>query len=68
MDKGRRNEITKLKHKRRCKPFNIKPELNYCYKAQGVPCSCYACTGEKYKRKVKHKKDYSTEQETNIDS
>ena len=57
MNKGRRNEITKLKHKKRCKAFGIKPELHYCYKAQGVPCSCAGCVGGKYKRNIKHKSD-----------
>lgn len=51
MNKGRRNEITRLKHKKRCKVYGIKPEEHYCYKAQGKPCSCMFCQAKgKYKR------------------
>lgn len=57
MDKARRQEITKLKHKKRCKVFGIKPEEYFCYKEQGTPCSCHLCSGDKFKRKLKHKGD-----------
>jgi len=34
-----------------------KPEdFTYCWKAQGKPCSCIMCSGNKYKRAEKHKK------------
>jgi hypothetical protein len=56
MDKGRRNEITKLKHKKRCDNLGIEPEENYCYKNQSKPCSCYICSNRKYKR-IKNKLD-----------
>jgi hypothetical protein len=55
MNKDRRNEITKLKHKKRCKLLGLKPEEHYCYKAQGKPCSCYICSPYKFNRKIKHK-------------
>ena len=54
-NKGRREEIAKLKHKKRCKEMGIDPKQNYCFKAQGKPCSCYLCSHDKYSRKVKHK-------------
>jgi len=57
MNKERRNEITKMKHKRRCNVFGIKPELHYSYKAQAVPCSCAVCVGGKHKRNIKHRND-----------
>ena len=50
-NKGIRNEITKLKHKKRCENLGVEPENNYCYKAQGKPCSCFLCSNKKYKRK-----------------
>lgn len=55
MDKGRRNEITKLKHIKRCQAMGIKPQDHYCYKSQGKPCSCHVCSGVKYTRNIKHK-------------
>jgi len=55
MDKAKRNEITKLKHIKRCKVLGLKPNEHYCYKAQGKPCSCNACSPYKYKRNIKHK-------------
>jgi len=51
MNKARREEIAKLKHKKRCKALGLKPEEHYCYKAQGKPCSCPMCSPNKYKRK-----------------
>ena len=55
MDKGRRQELTKLKHIKRCKAIGVNPKDHYCYKEQGKPCSCYACNNIKYKRSIKHK-------------
>lgn len=57
MDKARRQEISKLKHKKRCKVHGLKPEEHYEYKESGTPCSCYVCRGEKHSRKNKHKRD-----------
>lgn len=54
-NKGRRTELTKLKHKRRCKILGIDPNTDYAFKHQGKPCSCYLCSSEKYNRKRKHK-------------
>jgi len=55
MDKAKRQEITKLKHKKRCKVLGLKPEEHYCYKEQGKPCSCSMCSPHKHKRNIKHK-------------
>ena len=56
MNKGRRQEITQLKHKMRCKRLGLKPEGHYAYKAQTRPCSCYICKADRYKRNIKHKR------------
>ena len=61
MDKGKRQEITKLKHKKRCKALGLNPEDHYCYKEQGKPCSCYMCSPHKYKRNIKHKGEFNNE-------
>lgn len=55
MNKARRQEITNLKHKKRCNILGLKPEEHYSYKAQGKPCSCSMCSPYKYNRKIKHK-------------
>ena len=55
MNKARRQEITNLKHKKRCKAMGLKKEEHYCYKAQGKPCSCKMCSPYKHSRKQKHK-------------
>lgn len=60
-NKARRQELTKLKHQKRCKRLGLKPEEHYCYKAQGKPSSCYLCSPYKYKRSKKHKDDFETE-------
>ena len=56
-NKARRQELTKLKHKKRCNVLGLKPEEHYCYKEQAKPCSCILCSPNKYSRKVKHRKD-----------
>lgn len=56
-NKGRRNELTKLKHKKRAKKYGLDPKKHYELKAQGKPCSCFLCSGDKYSRKAKHKKE-----------
>jgi hypothetical protein len=53
MDKGRRNELTKLKFKKRLKNLGLKQESPtdfICYKHQGKPCSCFMCSNKKYNR------------------
>lgn len=56
MDKGRREELTRLRHRKRCKRLGIVQEDHYCYKAQTRPCSCYICKSRgKYNRSLKHK-------------
>jgi len=54
MNKAERQEITKRKHKQRCKLYGLKPEEHYELKAQAVVCSCPMCS-EKFNRKIKHK-------------
>lgn len=59
MNKGRRNRSTYLKWKKRLRLFNFFEGNNsghYEYKTSGKPCSCYACSSEKFSRKTKHKK------------
>lgn len=56
MNKGRRTELTKLKHKKRLNALGLSDGKYYCYKAQGKPCSCMMCSPYKYSRKAKHKK------------
>ncbi len=55
MNKGRREELTKLKYVRRCKAMGYDPKKTYAFKAQGKPCSCKLCRNNKYVRTVKHK-------------
>lgn len=62
MDKGRRQELTKLKFKKRLKNYGLLEDFEtgkgnfFAFKSHGAPCSCAMCRGEKYKRKAKHKK------------
>jgi hypothetical protein len=52
-NKARRNEITKLKFKKRRKRLGLKqtsPTELIGYKHQAVPCSCWLCSQDKYKR------------------
>jgi len=61
MNKGRREELKKLKYKKRVKVFAdlegkhvedlIKSERYIRWKADRCPCSCYMCRSEKYSRK-----------------
>lgn len=55
-NKGRRQELTMLKFKKRLKQLNLKVgEGNfYAYKSHGKPCSCFFCKNKKYNR-VKNK-------------
>jgi hypothetical protein len=57
MNKGRRNQLTRLKYKKRLKNLGLKEtDGNYhCYKSTGKPCSCPMCSPEKYDRTEKHK-------------
>ena len=52
MNKGRRNELTNLKFKKRLKQLGLKKEEGsfYCYKSSGKPCSCSVCKKPRYKR------------------
>lgn len=55
MNKGRRNELKKLKFKKRLKQLGLKEgEGNFhAYKSHGKPCSCGVCKKPKYKRSKK---------------
>lgn len=55
LTKGRRNELTKLKYKKRLKQLGFKEGEGkfYSYKSHGKPCSCSLCRNEKYKRNSK---------------
>lgn len=61
MDKGRRQQLTKLKFKKRLKNYDLLKEFEsgndklYAFKSHGSPCSCSICRDEKFKRKAKHK-------------
>lgn len=56
MDKGRRQELTRLKFKRRLNNMNVSAQdlerYDYRhYKTTSTPCSCWMCKGERYKDK-----------------
>ena len=46
MDKGRRNELIKLKYKKRLNQLGLKDGEGkfYAYKSHGKPCSCSMCS------------------------
>jgi hypothetical protein len=57
-NKGRRNELTKLKYKKRLKNLSLNDDSNgkyYCFKTTGKPCSCFMCSPYKFDRNEKHK-------------
>jgi hypothetical protein len=55
-NKGERQRMTRLKYINRLKKWNIFGKFDwFALKSTGSPCSCPACKGEKYKRKIKHK-------------
>lgn len=56
-NKGRRNELTQLKFKKRLDQLGLKKEDGnlFCYKSTGKPCSCYMCSYRKFDRNIKHK-------------
>jgi hypothetical protein len=45
-------------YKKRLKKYGLKESDGkmYAFRTTGSPCSCPACSGEKYSRKQKHKK------------
>jgi len=55
-NKGERERVTKKKFKKRLKKhgFKITDKVDYTFKQQAAPCSCWMCAGEKY-RKERHK-------------
>lgn len=56
-NKGRRNELTRLKYEKRLKMYGLKPsDQNTVLKSHSVPCSCGLCRSEKY-RYTKRQKD-----------
>jgi len=50
-NKGRRQELTNLKFKKRLKLRGLKPMDGklYCFKTSSVPCSCAMCRGPKFR-------------------
>jgi hypothetical protein len=52
MNKGRRQELTNLKFKKRLDQLGLKKSDGnmYAFKSHGKPCSCCFCSGVKYKR------------------
>ena len=59
MNKGRRQELKRLKFLRRVKKFNLNlADSSYnCYKNSSTPCSCHLCRGEKYRDSRNSKKN-----------
>lgn len=61
-NKGRRNELTRLKYKKRLRMYGLKEsDKNNVLKSHSVPCSCGMCRSEKYRdtQRQKNKKiDY----------
>lgn len=53
INKGRRNELKKLKYKKRLKNMSLDenmPNSNFnAYKSHSTPCSCFMCRGIKYR-------------------
>ena len=57
-----RDRVHKMrtKFKRRLKLYGVKETDGnmHAFRTTGSPCSCPACSGEKFSRKQKHKKNY----------
>jgi len=49
MNKLERTQITERKFKKRLNSMGV-PHIEYAFKHQGRPCSCYACKKPRYKR------------------
>ena len=66
-NKARRNELKKLKYKKRLEQLGLKegPKNNYhAYRSHGSPCSCYMCKDKKYRegdRQKFKKEDYGND-------
>lgn len=54
MNKGRRNELTKLKYKKRLNIYKL-DNGHYALKSHGSPCSCGICKAEKYRDRDRQK-------------
>lgn len=54
-NKARRNELTRLKYKKRLKIYNRKLGEWFALKSHGSPCSCGICKGDKYRDKDRYK-------------
>lgn len=50
-------------YRRRLKRYGLKENDGnmHAFRSTGSPCSCPACSGEKYNRKQKHKKNMKKE-------
>lgn len=55
MNKGRRNELTKLKYKKRLNIYGLKNGDWTALKSHGSPCSCGICKSEKYRDRDRQK-------------
>lgn len=57
MNKGRRQELKRLKFIKRLKKYGLLDKLNdpkanlHSFKSHGAPCSCSLCRDEKYRDK-----------------
>ncbi|MGC4130357.1 MAG: hypothetical protein QM564_12570 [Bergeyella sp.] len=57
INKGRRNELTLLKFKKRLTRIGLWEKINderyhlFAYKSHGKPCSCYMCKADKFREK-----------------
>ena len=73
MNKGRRNELAKLKQKKRVELRFTKKEIAsgslklHYYKSTSVPCSCIVCALYKYRRDDRHKEKEALRKEINGD-
>ncbi len=62
LNKRERFRIKMLKYKKRLKVLglNEKEGNYYSYRSHGRPCSCWLCKGERFSRKIKHKKGHNS--------
>lgn len=58
MNKRERFRIKMLKYKKRLKLRGLteKDGNVHSFRSHGTPCSCWLCKGERFSRKIKHKK------------
>jgi len=63
INKGRRQELTQLKFKKRLELRGLKPEDGkfHAFKSHSAPCSCWACRGLKYREADRAKNKFVTD-------